>query len=97
MEYKGGKIRKKKTSHRNARDAKVFIEDHHEGYISLEIFEENQEMIRKNCLSQTQGPRRGAAREGQGLLAGILRCGRCGRKLYVVYHGKSGFFAIWCG
>jgi hypothetical protein len=27
---------------------------------------------------------------GKGLLAGLLRCGRCGRKLYVRYWGKSG-------
>jgi len=32
----------------------------------------------------------GAVREGQGLLAGLLRCGRCGRNLHVRYWGKRG-------
>jgi hypothetical protein len=31
-----------------------------------------------------------ATRAGQGLLAGLLRCGRCGRKLHIRYWGKSG-------
>ena len=29
-------------------------------------------------------------RNGQGLLTGLLRCGRCGRKLHIRYWGKSG-------
>ena len=31
-----------------------------------------------------------AVRRGQGLLTGLLRCGRCGRKLPIRYWGKSG-------
>jgi DNA invertase Pin-like site-specific DNA recombinase len=90
LEYKEGKIVKRKVKISDARESKVFIEDHHEGYIDLETFDENQDIITSNCLSQTQVERRGAARNGQGLLSGILRCGRCGRKLYVAYYGKSG-------
>lgn len=59
-------------------------------YIDLGTFDENQMIIKSNCLSQTQVERRGAARNGQGVLGSILRCGRCGRKLYVAYYGKSG-------
>src|SRR4051794_38869926 len=33
---------------------------------------------------------RGAVRRGELLLAGLLRCGHCGRKLYVGYGGKAG-------
>ena len=90
LEYIDGKIVKRKARMSDARESKVFIEDHHDGYIDLETFDENQDLIRSNCLSQTQVERRGAARNGQGLLSGILRCGRCGRKLYVAYYGKSG-------
>ena len=90
LEYKDGKVVKRKVRVNDGRKAKVFIEDHHDGYIDLETFEENQILIRSNCLSQTQVESRGAARNGQGLLGGILRCGRCGRKLYVVYYGRSG-------
>jgi DNA invertase Pin-like site-specific DNA recombinase len=90
LEYIDGKIVKRKAKMSDARESKVFIEDHHDGYIDLETFDENQDLIRSNCLGQTQVERRGAARDGQGLLSGILRCGRCGRKLYVAYYGKSG-------
>jgi len=31
-----------------------------------------------------------SVRQGHGLLSGLLRCGRCGRKLQVRYWGKSG-------
>jgi len=90
LEYRDGKVVKRKVRIKDGREAKVFIEDHHDGYIDLETFEENQIIIKSNCLSQTQVERRGAARNGQGLLGGILRCGRCGRKLYVAYYGRSG-------
>ena len=33
---------------------------------------------------------RGAVRRGELLLAGLLRCGHCGRKMYVGYGGKAG-------
>src|SRR6202048_942250 len=33
---------------------------------------------------------RGAVRRGELLLAGLLRCGHCGRSLYVGYGGKAG-------
>ena len=33
---------------------------------------------------------RGALRRGEALLAGLLRCGHCGRKLHVAYSGKDG-------
>ena len=90
LDYRDGKVVKRKVRLSDVREAKVFIEDHHDGYIDLEAFDENQIIIKSNCLSQTQVDRRGAARNGQGLLSGILRCGKCGRKLYVAYYGKSG-------
>jgi excisionase family DNA binding protein len=42
---------------------------------------------------------RGAVRRGEGLLAGLLRCRRCGRKLHVAYSGKGGNTARYhcCG
>ena len=33
---------------------------------------------------------RGAPRPGGALLAGLIRCGRCGRQLHVLYSGKQG-------
>lgn len=58
----------------------------HEGYVFWEEFQRIQEMISANC----RGPSRpGAARRGAGLLAGILRCRRCGRKLVIHYTGNE--------
>ena len=73
------------------RDAwQVFIRDNHEGYISLEAYERNQRVIADNSTKLTPTGRRGAVRSGAALLAGLLRCGHCGRKLTVTYSGKAG-------
>lgn len=64
----------------------VLQQDHHEGYITWETHERIQEMIRKN--SQALMPvHAGAAKRGPSLLVGLLRCGRCGKKLMVRYKG----------
>jgi hypothetical protein len=47
-------------------------------------------MIRRNNLRGEADDTAGAARAGKGLLTGLLRCGRCGRKLRVRSWGKSG-------
>jgi hypothetical protein len=70
--------------------ARVFLSDHHEGYIDWVTFEENQRMMRRNNFRGESDETAGVARAGKGLLAGLLRCGRCGRKLHVRYSGKSG-------
>ena len=46
-------------------------------------------MIADNATGKF-GPARGAVRRGEALLAGLLRCGHCGRKLHVAYSGKGG-------
>ena len=39
----------------------------------------------------------GAAREGAGLLQGLVRCGRCGRRMQVTYSGEDGRSPrYWC-
>jgi DNA invertase Pin-like site-specific DNA recombinase len=68
----------------------VFIRDHHEGYISWDTYEENMKRIRGNAHFGQSDETVASVRTGQGLLAGVLRCGRCGRRLHVRYWGKSG-------
>ena len=46
-------------------------------------------MIADNATGKGSAIARGAARQGELILAGLLRCGHCGRKMYVGY-GKSG-------
>ena len=71
-------------------DCRVFLRDHHEGYVPWEIYEENLRLMRNNAQGWETDDSVASVRAGQGLLAGVLRCGRCGRRLYVCYWGKSG-------
>lgn len=86
----GGKLTRRTAKLQRAEECRVFLPEHHEGYIRWEEFQENVEMLRRN------GPRRDgddtvtAARAGAGLLVGLLRCGHCGRRLTVNYWGRSG-------
>lgn len=75
---------------RRPEDCRVFLCDHHEGYISWPIYEENLRLMRNNLQGFEADDAVASVRAGQGLLAGVLRCGRCGRRLHVRYWGKSG-------
>jgi DNA invertase Pin-like site-specific DNA recombinase len=68
----------------------VLLKDQHESYISWAEFETNQRVIANNATGKGSAIARGAARHGELLLAGLLRCGHCGRKMYVAYGGKAG-------
>lgn len=67
----------------------VLITDHHDGYIDWETYEHNQRVIADNTNMKGEMAR-GALRKGDTLLAGLLRCGHCGRKLHVGYCGSDG-------
>jgi len=59
----------------------------HEGYVSWEQFQSIQHTISENLHLRKRIP---GTRHGQALLAGILRCRRCGHKLNVRYTGRAG-------
>jgi len=65
----------------------VLIHDHHDGYITWEQFERNQAQLERNAYGKAGGVKSG--RGGRALLVGLLTCGRCGRRLRVVYTGKT--------
>lgn len=71
---------------RERSDWEVLIKDHHEGYITWAEFERNQRLITDNANGKSFMSR-GSVRCGEALLAGLLRCGHCGRKLHVAYSG----------
>jgi DNA invertase Pin-like site-specific DNA recombinase len=71
-------------------EMRVFIRDHHEGYIDWADFEENQRMIAQNNVSHGNDAAKGSVRAGRALLCGLLRCGHCGRKVYVRYVNTKG-------
>jgi excisionase family DNA binding protein len=67
----------------------VVLPNHHEAYIEFDVFEANQQRLRANWRAP-RGSAGGAVREGGALLQGLLRCGRCGRKMQVTYTGAGG-------
>ena len=74
---------------RRREDWEVLIRDHHDGYISWAEYDRNQKMIASNAnMKGAMVP--GAVRNGDGLLAGLLRCGHCGRKLKVLHNQRHG-------
>jgi DNA invertase Pin-like site-specific DNA recombinase len=95
-----GRARKTRGHARPQEQWEVVIPDHHEGYITWEEFMRNQEQIRSNAgWNARMGQTQGAVRNGPALLAGLLRCGRCGRTLQVTYtnsklHGPLPRY--WC-
>ena len=76
--------------HRRIDEWDVLIKDHHAAYITWDEFERNLKAIANNATGMSSALARGAARKGELLLPGLLRCGHCGRKLHVHYGGKLG-------
>jgi DNA invertase Pin-like site-specific DNA recombinase len=66
----------------------VCIPEHHPGYVSWFDYLATRERLRANVRPRGEGG--GAAREGAALLQGLLRCGRCGRRMQVAYSGTGG-------
>jgi DNA invertase Pin-like site-specific DNA recombinase len=85
LEYDHGEPR---TRHRRRpREQWLALIPHaHEGYVSWDEFERIQQAMAANVRGWGQV---GAATRGAALLAGLLRCRRCGRKLMVWYTGNA--------
>ena len=64
----------------------VLIPGHLPGYITWERYEANLQRLARN--SARAGAMR-AARGGDSLLAGLVACGRCGRRMLVAYTSKE--------
>lgn len=73
----------------------VLIRDHHAGYITWEQYERNRLLIGNNANMRGEMVP-GSVRNGGGLLAGLLRCGHCGRKLKVQHNGQRGVARYLC-
>ena len=85
---------KKATRCRPRGEYEVLIYDHHEGYVSRETFERVQDVLSNNASQRVGSP--GAPKHGKGLLAGLVRCARCGRKLRVTYAGTPRLVRYVC-
>jgi DNA invertase Pin-like site-specific DNA recombinase len=80
-----GRARKTYGHARPLETWEVLLKDHHEGYIDWATFERTQAQLAANAYGRADGVKSG--RGGRALLAGVLSCGRCGRRLKVAYTG----------
>src|SRR5712672_385137 len=64
----------------------ALIPNAHEGYVSWERAEAIRKMVSSNVPT---GRHHGAPKHGDALLAGLIRCNRCGRKLTLKYTGAK--------
>jgi DNA invertase Pin-like site-specific DNA recombinase len=77
----GGRIRRKSRA-----DWLALMPNAHEGYVSWEKAETIRTMVSSNIPSSRH---HGAPKHGDALLAGLIRCRRCGRKLTLRYSGME--------
>jgi DNA invertase Pin-like site-specific DNA recombinase len=78
---------------RRPEECLVLLRDRLPAYITWERFEANQERLTANRnLPNTPG----APRQGPALLAGLVRCGRCGRRMMVRYSGAQQRVSYTC-
>ena len=65
---------------------RVLLNDRMPAYITWERYLANQERLRQN---RNQPSSIGAPRAGKALLAGLMVCGACGRRMHASYRSKS--------
>jgi DNA invertase Pin-like site-specific DNA recombinase len=78
---------------RRPEECLVLIRDRLPAYIPWDRFQATQERLDAN---RARHDRQGAPRQGTSLLAGLLRCGRCGRRMIVRYSGPKSRHAYAC-
>jgi DNA invertase Pin-like site-specific DNA recombinase len=83
------KKRRRLTSH----EWEVFLENHHEPYVSSETWQQNVQKISANAHFQN-AMTKPTPQNGSGLMVGLLRCRRCGHKLHATY--RSGKVSYVC-
>ncbi|HEX5924822.1 MAG TPA: recombinase family protein [Baekduia sp.] len=66
----------------------VCLPEHHPGYVSWDGYLATRARLRANVRPRGEGG--GAAGNGRALLQGLVRCGRCGRRMQVAYSGTTG-------
>jgi excisionase family DNA binding protein len=82
-----GRLRKTYGHGKPLEAYEVLLKDHHEGYIDWAEFERNQRQLAANAYGRVGDVKSG--RGGRALLPGLLMCGRCGRRLSVIYAGRG--------
>jgi len=86
-EIRDGRAHVSYKNRKSPEDWDVVLRDHHDGYIGWDEYERNQAHLARNAFGRAGGVKSG--RGGAALLGGLLSCGRCGRRLHVVYAGRK--------
>ncbi len=86
-EIRNGRAHVSYKNRKSPEDWDVVIHDHHIAYIAWDGYERNQAQLARNTFGRTGGVKSG--RGGGALLAGLMSCARCGRRLHVVYAGRK--------
>lgn len=89
VDFVEGKLAKRVKRVFSPEEWKVCIRDHHEAYISWEHYQSNLAKLAEARPRWPMNDNRGAVRDGPALLAGLVRCGQCGRKLRVTYNRNT--------
>lgn len=76
----------KRSSRLPKSEWKVLLRDRYPAYISWEQYEANQVRLEQN---RSRYASRCSVRRGRALLAGLMECGRCGRRLRTQYCGPA--------
>ena len=82
MSIVDGRARKSYKHRKPFEEWEVLLREHHEGYIDWAEFERNCKLLAANAYGKTGDVKWGRLVE-QALLAGLLGCARCGRRLSV--------------
>ena len=94
LDSDGNKQIKRRRVPRDAWD--VFLEDHHDAYITPKAWERNVEKIDANA--SVRGPlAKGAVGRGCSVMAGLLRCRRCGHRLQARYSAGGVRYVCFSG
>ncbi len=92
IDYVDGKLIKRVGERRTIEDSKVCLHDHHPAYITWDRLLVNRAKISENRPRWKMEENQGAIRDGLALLAGLLRCGQCGGRIYVGYKRNSALY-----
>jgi len=68
----------------------VFLPGMHEGYISWDQYQQNQNQLAENAAAYNINCGKYPPREGPALLQGIIICGKCGKRMSVRYYSRNG-------
>jgi DNA invertase Pin-like site-specific DNA recombinase len=66
---------------------RIIVKDRYPAYIDWQTYETIRGMMRDNRAEYMRNKTRGAPRDGELLLHGIVWCARCGHKMYARYKG----------